>query len=110
LFDAYCPADWKQRDSEGNPALTGWEPPSTLLSPAHAEAMGWLQLVARALVALAVEAGFPVRFQVGEPWWWVAGAGRLCVYDAATTAALGSASVAIPDVRGALDAGQCAML
>ncbi|HZG32438.1 MAG TPA: DUF2460 domain-containing protein, partial [Sphingopyxis sp.] len=110
LFDAYCPADWKQRDSEGNPALTGWEPPSTLLSPAHGEAMGWLQLVARALVALAVEAGLPVRFQVGEPWWWVAGAGRLCAYDAATTAALGSASVAIPDVRGPLDAGQCAML
>lgn len=110
LFDAYCPADWKQRDSEGNPALTGWEPPSTLLSPAHAEAMGWLQLVARALVALAVEAGLPVRFQIGEPWWWVAGAGRLCAYDAVTTAALGSASVAIPDVRGALDAGQCAML
>src|SRR3546814_9545527 len=47
LFDAYCPEDWKQRASDGSPALTGWEPPSTLLSPANAAAMGYLQAVAR---------------------------------------------------------------
>lgn len=110
LFDAYCPEAWKQRDSAGAPALTGWAPPSTLLSPAHAEAMGWLQLVARGFVAIAVEAGLAVKFQVGEPWWWVGEGGRLCAYDAATTAMLGSASVAIADVRGALTAPQRAML
>ena len=27
--------DWKQRAADGAPALTGWEPPSALLSPAH---------------------------------------------------------------------------
>jgi uncharacterized protein (TIGR02217 family) len=110
LFDAYCPADWKQRDAEGAPALTGWEPPSTLLSPANAAAMGYLQLVARAFVGIAVAAGLPLKFQVGEPWWWIAAGGRICAYDAATTAALGSASVAIADVRGALGAAQLAML
>lgn len=110
LFDAYCPEGWKQRDADGNPALTGWEPPSTLLSPANDEAMGWLQLVARAFVALAVEAGLAVKFQVGEPWWWVAGGNRICAYDAATTVALGSASVPIADVRGSLTAPQRAML
>lgn len=110
LFDAYCPEGWKQRDADGAPALTGWEPPSTLLSPAHTEAMGWLQLVARAFAAIGRDAGLPVKFQVGEPWWWVAADGRLCAYDAATTAMLGAASVAIPDVRGALDSGQRAML
>ncbi|PQM28311.1 TIGR02217 family protein [Sphingopyxis lindanitolerans] len=110
LFDAYCPEDWKQRDAEGAPALTGWEPPSTLLSPANAEAMGYLQLVARGFIGFAVDAGLAVRFQVGEPWWWVGGGGRLCAYDAATTAALGGASVAIADVRGSLTAAQRAML
>lgn len=110
LFDAWCPAAWKQRDGAGDPALTGWEPPSTLLSPASAEAMGYLQLVARAFVAIGRDAGLAPKFQVGEPWWWLAGEGRICAYDAATTAALGEASVAIADVRGALDAAQLAML
>ena len=110
LFDAYCPEEWKQRASDGSPALTGWEPPSTLLSPANGEAMGYLQAVARAFVAIGVAAGLVPKFQVGEPWWWIADAGRICAYDAATTAALGSASVPIADVRAALDAPQLAML
>lgn len=110
LFDAYCWGDWKQRAEGGAPALTGWEPPSTLLSPANATAMGYLQLVARAFVAIGAAADLPPQFQVGEPWWWIAGEGRICAYDAATTAALGGASVAIADVRGALDTPQLAML
>ncbi|SBV33939.1 conserved protein of unknown function [uncultured Sphingopyxis sp.] len=110
LFDAYCPDEWKQRASDGSPALTGWEPPSTLLSPANGEAMGYLQAVARAFVAIGAAAGLAPKFQVGEPWWWIAGEGRICAYDAATTAALGSASVPIADVRAALDAPQLAML
>ncbi|SEH17421.1 TIGR02217 family protein [Sphingopyxis sp. YR583] len=110
LFDAYCWGGWKQRASDGSPALTGWEPPSTLLSPANAAAMGYLQLVARAFVQVAVAAGLPVKFQVGEPWWWIAAGGRICAYDVATTAALGPSSVAIADVRGALGAPQLAML
>ncbi len=110
LFDAYCWNDWKQRAADGAPALTGWVPPSTLLSPAHPSAMGYLQLVARAFVAIGKAAGLALKFQVGEPWWWVASAGRICAYDAATTAALGPASVAIADVRGALGPAQTAML
>ena len=110
LFDAYCPEGWKQRDAVGAPALTGWVPPSTLLSPANAEAMGYLQIVARDFVGIAVAAGLAVKFQVGEPWWWVTRDGRICAYDAAARAALGSASVAIADVRGALTEPQRAML
>ncbi|WP_227339988.1 DUF2460 domain-containing protein [Sphingopyxis sp. P8] len=110
VFDAYCWNDWKQRDASGAPALTGWEPPSTLLSPANAAAMGYLQLVARAFVGLARDAGLAVKFQVGEPWWWTNAGGQLCAYDAATSAALGAASVAIPDVRGPQDGAVCAML
>jgi uncharacterized protein (TIGR02217 family) len=51
--------------------------------------MGWLQEVAAAFAQLAVDANQPVRFQVGEPWWWVAPDGALCVHDDAAKAAVG---------------------
>lgn len=89
LFDAHCWGDWKQRAADGSPALTGWVPPSTLLSPAHPGAMGYLQAVARAFLAIAGAAGQRPRFQVGEPWWWVMPDGRPCLYDARAREALG---------------------
>jgi uncharacterized protein (TIGR02217 family) len=89
LFDAHCPADWKQRASDGRPALTGWVPPSTLLSPANTQAMGYLRAVALAFAGIADAAGLRVRFQIGEPWWWVAPDDGLCVHDAAALAAAG---------------------
>jgi len=97
LFDAHCWNDWKQRAADGAPALTGWEPPSTLLSPAHGGAMGYLQAVARAFIAIAVAAGLAPKFQVGEPWWWVMPDGRPCFYDASAVAAF--APVAMANIR-----------
>ncbi|MDQ8757851.1 DUF2460 domain-containing protein [Sphingosinicella sp. LHD-64] len=108
LLDQHCWNDWKQRAADGSPALTGWEPPSTLLSPAHEGAMNYLRLVARAFAAMLLEAGLPVRFQVGEPWWWVTADGRICLYDAA--AVMVFAPAPIPDVRTPLDAMQTATL
>lgn len=110
LFDAHCWNDWKQRAENGDPALTGWVPPSTLLSPAHSGAMGYLQAVARAFVYIQKEAVLPVKFQIGEPWWWITPDGRICLYDAAATAELGAQSVSIPDIRGPKTAAQNAML
>jgi uncharacterized protein (TIGR02217 family) len=115
LFDAHCWNDWKQRAADGSPALTGWEPPSTLLSPAHDGAMAYLQSVARAIVEIGTGAGLAAKFQVGEPWWWVmpedsGGHRRICLYDDATTAALGPLSVAIDGIDGEKSAGQIAML
>jgi hypothetical protein len=81
LFDAYCPESWKQRTASGNPALTGWVPPSSLLSPANGAAMAWLADIAAIFVALLDDAGLPARFQIGEPWWWVTAAGEICLYD-----------------------------
>lgn len=104
LLAQHCPAAWMQRAENGDPALTGWEPPSALLSPCNDEAMGWLQEIAAAFAQLAVEAEQPVRFQVGEPWWWVMGDGRICLYDDAAVAAFDPVSIA--DVRGTLDAAQ----
>lgn len=109
-LDQHVPADWKQRDLDGNAALTGWYPPSTLLSPAHAAAMAWLRSVGTAFAGLMVAAAAPVRFQVGEPWWWTFADGRICLYDAAARAAFGGSPPAIPDMRAPLDAGQKALL
>ncbi len=107
LFDAHCWNDWKQRAENGDPALTGWSPPSTLLSPAHEGAMSYLRLVAGSFVSIALSAGLEIRFQVGEPWWWVMpGDGRICLYDDAARAALGGSPVSIPDVRGVLNGAQ----
>ena len=108
LLDQHCWNDWKQRAANGDPALTGWAPPSALLSPAHDGAMAYLRAVARAFAAIAAQAGLPVRFQVGEPWWWVIADGRICLYDAAAVAAF--APVPIADVRAPLDAAQRATL
>jgi len=108
LFDAHCWSDWKQRAENGEPGLTGWVPPSCLLSPAHSGAMNYLQAVARAFAGISVAAGQRVRFQVGEPWWWAMPDGRICLYDDAAIASF--APVTISDVRAPLDAAQRATL
>jgi uncharacterized protein (TIGR02217 family) len=110
LFDAHCWNDWKQRAENGDRALTGWVPPSTLLSPAHIGAMNYLKAVARAFVFILKEAGLPVKFQIGEPWWWIMPDGRICLYDAAATAAFGTLSVSISDIKGPKSPAQKAML
>lgn len=110
LFDAYCPEDWKQRTASGAPALTGWVPPSTLLSPANTEAMAWLADVARDFVNMLKDAELPVRFQIGEPWWWVTAAGEICIYDDAARAALGGNPPVIADIRTPLDFSETVLL
>jgi len=105
LFDAHCWGDWKQRSLDGAPALTGWEPPSTLLSPAHAGAMAYLQAVAAAFLAIGTAAGLAPKFQVGEPWWWGRPSdGAPCLYDAAAVAAF--APVAMASMAGAKSQAQ----
>lgn len=108
LLDQHCWGDWKQRAADGAPAQTGYDPPSTLLSPAHGGAMAYLQAVAAALMAIAGDAGLVKRFQVGEPWWWVDAEGRPCIYDTAAIASF--APVAVPSVRGSLGSAEKATL
>lgn len=110
LLNEHCWNDWKQRAQNGDPALTGWDPPSTLLSPAHSGAMNYLRQVGRAFAAIARDAGLAVKFQVGEPWWWIMGDGRICLYDDAAKAAFGGAPVSIPNVRASLNNAQKALL
>ncbi|QSB44919.1 TIGR02217 family protein [Tsuneonella flava] len=110
LLAQHCPDSWQQRTDTGAPARTGWEPPSALLSPASAPAMGWLQAVARRFVALAAEAGLPIRFQIGEPWWWIMPDGAPCIYDSAAVEAFGGDPVPIASLRQPLDPAQCDLL
>ncbi|MEM6475413.1 MAG: DUF2460 domain-containing protein [Pseudomonadota bacterium] len=110
LFNAFCPEDWKQRTASNDPALTGWVPPSTLLSPANDDAMSWLRASAGHFVDLLEAATLPVRMQIGEPWWWVTPAGEICLYDSAAAAAFGGSPPVINDLSAPLDAAQIALL
>jgi len=110
LFAEHCPPQWQQRFSDGSPALTGWVPPSALLSPANATAMSFLQAVAARFVRLAMDAGLPIAFQVGEPWWWALPDGRIALYDDAARAAFGGNPPIIKDLREPLSDEQTALL
>ncbi len=110
LFAEHCWNDWQQRAWDGAPGRTGWAPPSALLSPANGGAMAYLQAVARDFVRIALAAGLPVRFQVGEPWWWTMPDGRPCLYDDAARAAFGDLAVEIPRLRGPKTAAQSTLL
>lgn len=114
LFDEHCPDSWKQRFWDGTPAQTGWTPPSTLLSPANAEALEYLRSVAERFVRLAMTANMQIAFQVGEPWWWQAPDRRICLYDSAARAhfsqQLGPNLARIEDLSEPLDSEQKALL
>lgn len=98
LFDEHCPEDWKQRFFDGSPALTGWAPPSTLLSPANGTAVQYLRSVAEKFTAMAIEAGMAVAFQIGEPWWWQSSDRRICLYDDAARAHFASVGIDLPEI------------
>ncbi len=110
LLDQNCPAGWPQRKSSGARGLTGYEPPSSLLSPAVPTAMAWLGAVALQFVGLAGAALAPIRFQIGEPWWWVGPDHEPCLYDAATVARyLNDTGLSVPiivDVRAVSTAAE----
>jgi uncharacterized protein (TIGR02217 family) len=110
LLAMFCPEAWKQRAHDGEAAATGYDPPSSLFSPANGEAMAYLGRIAAELVGLSVEAGLQPQFQVGEPWWWVRADGAICCYDAAARAALGGNPAVIADIRGSLSAAQKLLL
>lgn len=110
LLAQHCPAAWQQRAANGDAARTGWSPPSALLSPANTAALDWLRKVAEKLADMQIAAGLPVRYQVGEPWWWVTADRRICIYDDAAKAALGGNPVVIADLGAALTAAQKALL
>ena len=88
LLAENCPTEWMQYDVNGNPALTGWDPPSSLLPPTNKEAMNYTKQMAIEFCQLLHSAGLPVHYQIGEPWWWVHYQTWIpCFYDDATVSA-----------------------
>ncbi|HEU5067488.1 MAG TPA: DUF2460 domain-containing protein [Sphingomicrobium sp.] len=110
ILDMFCPDAWKQRAFDGSQALTAWNPPSTLVSPADGDAMAYLGRVAAELAQIAVSAGLQPMIQIGEPWWWVTPSGGLCLYDDAATKAFGGNPVEIADVRSPISPEQMSLL
>lgn len=99
LLEELCPEQWKQRAWDGTPARTGWVPPSTLLSPAAADAVDYLGRVASDFIDIALQAEISPKLQIGEPWWWVNSEHAICLYDAASAALWPPEHVPIQDVR-----------
>jgi hypothetical protein len=110
LLDMFCPAAWKQRAYDGAPALTAWDPPSALVSPANGAAIEFLKDIASELATVSQDAGLEPQVQIGEPWWWVQPSGSICLYDDAAKAAFGGDPVEIPNVRGSLSTAQTNLL
>jgi uncharacterized protein (TIGR02217 family) len=110
ILDMFCPDAWKQRAYDGTQALTAWDPPSTLVSPANADAFAFLKNIAAQFVGIAEAAGLQPQVQIGEPWWWVTTDGAICLYDDAAKAAFGGNPVPINNVRTNLTTAQLQLL
>lgn len=65
-----CPSSWRQMDSNGNFAMTGWEPSTFFYSPCNDEAVSYIQKVSEACLDIVVNNGLKPVLQMGETWWW----------------------------------------
>ncbi len=112
ILAQWMPNAWKQRDSVGNQAQTGWQPPSSLIAPTVTAAPQYLRNLFLACIA-RLPSGAEVHFQVGEPWWWDGsfGSGAPYIYDATTEAAYVAATgLAVPTPRLTTVLGQPAAI
>lgn len=110
LFAEHCPASWMQRFADGSPALTGWEPPSALISPASVPGTAFVTRTAIAFVYLMRELGLPIVFQIGEPWWWTTEDGRIALYDDDARLAFSDVAPPIADLRQPLSTAQIGVM
>ena len=65
-----CPQDWRQCDSRGNYAMTGWVPSTFFYSPCHPDILPYMQSVSEECLDIVVANGLPPILQLGEAWWW----------------------------------------
>jgi len=88
ILNFFMHEDWKQRDYLGAPALSGWKPPSSFIQPTNQEALDFMAAVQIQIITACKEADVPVKFQIGEPWWWdgTYTNGAPCIYDPASVA------------------------
>lgn len=83
----YIPYEWCQLDYQGNPAQTGWVPPSSLMAFTINDVMTHLKNTAAQCLSVQ-DASDTKYFQIGEPWWWDGSYsnGQPCFYDPTTKA------------------------
>ena len=111
LLDQFCPEAWKQRRSDGEPGLTGWEPPSALVSPASVDGVDYLGRILEECLDIGSAAGLAPKIQIGEPWWWVEpGDGHICLYDDAAKVAFGGDPPVIASVNAPLSQAETNLL
>lgn len=111
LLDQNCPQWFRQRSPFGPFALTGWNPPSALLTPALDQVDSFLQNVACNFIAILEAAGGRALFQIGEPWWWIEpGTFAPCLYDNFAHPRFGDAKREIYDMRRPMDDADKAFL
>lgn len=90
ILDFFMPEAWKQRTWDGQPAQSGWYPPSSFIQPTNQDAIHYISQVQIQIIQEMVNVGMVPRFQIGEPWWWDGsynnGTSRNspCIYDAKT--------------------------
>lgn len=65
-----CPTSWRQKDGNGNYALTGWTPSTFFYSPCNEEVLPYMQSVSKACLDIIVNNGMQPILQLGEAWWW----------------------------------------
>lgn len=70
ILNFFMPPEWKQLNFKGNPALSGWYPPSSFIQPTSFDALNYVSQVQIQVLKAAIAAGIDPRFQIGEPWWW----------------------------------------
>lgn len=70
ILNFFMPENWKQRNYNGNPALSGWVPPSCFIRPTSDAALNYLANVQKQVIREALAKGVVTKFQIGEPWWW----------------------------------------
>ena len=101
-----APQSWRQMDSKGNFAITGWNPSTFLISPCNDEAVKYMQKVSSDCLDITVANGFQPVLQMGEVWWWW-NENDLpnqspCFYDNATrTKYLAKHGTSLPEYRDA---------
>ena len=83
-----CPTSWRQKDVNGNYAMTGWIPSTFFYSPCNDEPVEYMKTVSKAVLDIAVDNDMRPILQMGEAWWWWNESDKPnqppCFYDNAT--------------------------
>lgn len=65
-----CPTDWRQVDSNGEYAVTGWIPSTFFYSPCNDDVVDYMKSVSQACLDIVVSNTMQPILQMGEAWWW----------------------------------------